>query len=105
MSDKTAGVAAPELATDLATLRTDIARLSDTILGLMRGGADAAGAAVRGAVGDARRPLSQAASGAQDSAFGAAANLERRIERNPRTAVLIAAAIGIALGMMSKSRR
>ena len=104
MSDRTADVAAPELAADLATLRADTARLSDTIVGLMRGGADAAGAAVRGAVGDARRPLSQAASDAQDSAFGAAANLERRIERNSLTAVLIAAGIGIALGMMSKSR-
>jgi ElaB/YqjD/DUF883 family membrane-anchored ribosome-binding protein len=70
----------------------------------MRGGADAAGAAVRGAVGDARRPLSQAASDAQGSAFGAAANLERRIVRSPLRTVLIAAGIGIALGMMSKSR-
>jgi ElaB/YqjD/DUF883 family membrane-anchored ribosome-binding protein len=104
MLDKTGDVPAPELAADLATLRADIARLSDTIVSLMHGRADAAGAAVRGVVGDARGPLSQAASDAQDSVFGVAANFERRIERNPLTAVLIAAGIGIAFGMMSKSR-
>jgi ElaB/YqjD/DUF883 family membrane-anchored ribosome-binding protein len=104
MSNKTGDVAAPDLAADVAALRADIARLSDTIAGLMRGQADAAGAAVKGAVGDARDQLSQAASHAQDSAFGVAADLERRIDKNPLTAVLIAAGIGMALGMMSKSR-
>jgi ElaB/YqjD/DUF883 family membrane-anchored ribosome-binding protein len=104
MSNKTGDVAAPDLAADVAALRADIARLSDTIAGLMRGQADAAGAAVKGAVGDARDQLSQAASHAQDGAFGAAADLERRIERNPLTAMLIAVGIGMALGMMTRSR-
>jgi ElaB/YqjD/DUF883 family membrane-anchored ribosome-binding protein len=103
MSNKT-GDAASDLSADLAALRADITRLSDTMTALMRSQADAAGAAVRGAVGEARDQLSQAAAQAQDSAFGAAADLERRIERNPLTAVLIAAGIGMALGMMSKSR-
>jgi ElaB/YqjD/DUF883 family membrane-anchored ribosome-binding protein len=104
MSNETGQAAAPDLAADLAALQTDMARLSDTLAGLMRGQADAAGAAVKGAVGDARDQLSQAACRAQDSAFDAAANLERRIERNPLTAVLIAAGIGMALGRMSRSR-
>lgn len=104
MTDQAGDVAAPDWAADLAAVRADIARLSDTIAGLMRGQADAAGAAVKGAVGDARDQLSQAASHAQDSAFGVAADLERRIDKNPLTAVLIAAGIGMALGMMSKSR-
>ena len=103
MSNKT-GDAVSDLSTDLAAVRADIARLSDTMAALMRSQADAAGAAVRGAVDGARDQLSQAAAQAQDSAFGAAADLERRIERNPLTAVLIAAGIGMALGMMSKSR-
>src|ERR1700683_3546344 len=103
MSNKT-GDAVSDLSTDLAAVRADIARLSDTMATLMRSQADAAGAAVRGAVDGARDQLSQAAAQAQDSAFGAAADLERRIERNPLTAVLIAAGIGMALGMMSKSR-
>ncbi len=105
MEDRTADGAAADIAADLATLRTDIKNLSDTIAGLMRGRSNAAGAAVKGAVGDARDQISQAASHAQDSVFGAAADLERRIERDPLTAVLIAAAIGIAIGMTTKSRR
>ena len=104
MTDKTVDVAAADFAADLAALRADIASLSETMGGLMRGRADAAGAAVKGAVGDARDQLLQAASHAQDSAFGAAADLERRIEKDPLTAVLIAADIGMAIGMMSKSR-
>jgi ElaB/YqjD/DUF883 family membrane-anchored ribosome-binding protein len=105
MTDKTSDFAAADFAADLAALRADIASLSETIAGLMRGRADAAGAAVKGAVGDARDQLSQAASHAHDSAFGAAADLERRIERDPLTAVLIAAGIGMAIGMMTKSRK
>jgi ElaB/YqjD/DUF883 family membrane-anchored ribosome-binding protein len=104
MSNKTGDFTSSDLNVDLAALRADIARLSDTVAAMVRVQADAAGAAVRGAVGDARDQLSQAASNAQDSAFGTAADLERRIERNPLTAVLIAAGIGMALGMMSKSR-
>ena len=96
--------AAADFAADLAALPANIANLSETIVGQMRGQADAAGAAVKGAVGDARDQLLQAASHAQDSAFGAAADLERRIEKDPLTAVLIAAGIGMAIGMMSKSR-
>jgi ElaB/YqjD/DUF883 family membrane-anchored ribosome-binding protein len=104
MTDKSGDGAAADYATDLAALRVDIANLTETIAGMLRGRADAAGAAVKGAVGDARDQLSQAAGHAQDSAFGVAADLERRIERDPLTAVLIAAAIGMAIGMISNSR-
>jgi ElaB/YqjD/DUF883 family membrane-anchored ribosome-binding protein len=104
MLNKTGDVAAPDLSADLAALRANLARLSDTIAVLMRGQADAAGAAVIGAVGDARDQLSQVAIHAQDSALGVAADFERRVEKNPLMAVLIAAGIGTALGMMSKSR-
>jgi len=105
MTDKSVDAAAADIAADLSALRADIAKLSETMTGLMRGRADAAGAAVKGVVGDARDQLSQAAGHAQDSALGAAADLERRIEKDPLTAVLIAAAIGVAIGMMTKSRR
>jgi ElaB/YqjD/DUF883 family membrane-anchored ribosome-binding protein len=104
MTDKSGHGAAVDLAADLAALRAYIANLSETIAGLSRGRADAAGAAVTGAVGDARDQLSQATRQAQDSVFGVAADLERRIERDPLTAVLIAAGIGMAIGMISKSR-
>jgi ElaB/YqjD/DUF883 family membrane-anchored ribosome-binding protein len=102
MSNKTGEPTAADLTSDLAALRADIARLSDTIAGLVRVQADQAGAAMRGAVGDARDQLSRAAADAQDSARNATVDLEQRIERNPLTAVLIAAGIGMALGMMSR---
>ena len=78
MTDKSGDSAATDFAGDLAALRTDIANLSETIAELMSGRANAT---------------------------GAAADLERRIERDPLTAVLIAAGIGMAIGMMTKSRR
>jgi ElaB/YqjD/DUF883 family membrane-anchored ribosome-binding protein len=111
MSNKSGDVTAADLSDELAALRADLSRLSDTMSGLVRSQANTAGAAMRGAMGDmrgamggARDQLSQAASQAQDSALGVAADLERRIEKNPLTAVLIAAGIGMALGMMNKSR-
>jgi len=102
MSNKTGEPTTADVTSDLAALRADITRLSDTISGLVRVQADQASAVVRGAVGDARDQLSRAAADAQDSARNAAVDLERRIERNPLTAVLIAAGIGMALGMMSR---
>jgi ElaB/YqjD/DUF883 family membrane-anchored ribosome-binding protein len=104
MTDKSGDGAAADIAADLENLRADIASLRETIVWLMSGRANAAGAAVKGAVGDARDQFSQAAGRAQDSAFGAAVELERRIEKDPLTALLIAAGIGMAIGMMSKSR-
>jgi ElaB/YqjD/DUF883 family membrane-anchored ribosome-binding protein len=104
MSANTNDAASADLSADLVALRADIARLSDTMAGLVRSQANSASAAVKGVMGDARDQLSQAASQAQESALGAAADLERRIEKNPLTAVLIAAGIGMALGMMSRSR-
>jgi len=104
MTDESGDGAAADFAADLASLRADIANLTESIAGLLRGRADAAGAAVKGAAGDARDHLSRAAGYAQDSAFDVAADLERRIERDPLTAVLIAAGIGMAIGMMTKSR-
>ena len=71
MTDKTGDGVAPDLAADLAAIRADIARLSETMAGLMRGQANAAGAAVKGAVGDARDQISQAASHAQDERVAA----------------------------------
>jgi len=97
MSDQSGAGAAADIAADLANLRTDIASLRESIAGLMIGRA--------GATGEARDRLSRAASEAQDSAFSAAADFERRIERDPLTVVLIAAGIGMAIGMMTKTRK
>jgi ElaB/YqjD/DUF883 family membrane-anchored ribosome-binding protein len=97
--------AAAELAANLASLKEDIARLTDTVSGLVRTQTDAAGTALREAMGGARDQFSQAAGQAQESAIGAIADLERRIEKNPLTAVLIAAGVGMIFGMMNRSRR
>jgi ElaB/YqjD/DUF883 family membrane-anchored ribosome-binding protein len=51
MSNETGHATAPDLAAALAALQADIARLSDTLAALMRGQADAAGAALERAVG------------------------------------------------------
>lgn len=104
MSNNANDTVASDLSADLASLREDIARLSHAVADLARAQTDAASAALKSAAGGAREQLSQAASQAQDGALGAAADLERRIEKYPLTAVLIAAGIGMALGMMSKSR-
>ena len=93
-----------DLSADLAALREDVARLSDTLAGVVRNQADAAGATIRGAVDDARGQLSQAAWSIRDGALDRSAELERRIERNPLTAVLIAAGVGLAFGVMSRPR-
>ena len=96
---------AAKLAADLAGLRGDMARLGDIMAGLVRAQAEAAGAALKDAVGGASEHFSQAAGQAQESALGAIADLERRIEKNPLTAVLIAAGVGMIFGMMNRSRR
>jgi ElaB/YqjD/DUF883 family membrane-anchored ribosome-binding protein len=92
------------VAADLAQLRDDVARMKDALSEFVRGETNSASAAIRSVVGDARSQMSQAAGAAQDSALSAAADFERRIEKNPLTAVLIAAGIGLALGVMTKSR-
>jgi ElaB/YqjD/DUF883 family membrane-anchored ribosome-binding protein len=55
-------------------------------------------------VADARGQLSQAAYSIRDGALDKSADFERRIERNPLTAVLIAAGVGLAFGVMSRQR-
>ena len=93
-----------DVSADLAGLRDDVARLSDALAGLLRGQADVAGASIRGALGDARSQLSQAASSIRDGALDRSADFERRIERSPLTAMLIAAVVGLAFGVMSRRR-
>jgi len=105
MTDKSADGAATDIAADLANLRSDVASLRESIAALMSGRAKAAGDAAKGVAGDTWDRLSPAAGHVQDSVLGAAADLEHRIERDPLTAVLIAAGIGMAIGMMTKTPR
>jgi ElaB/YqjD/DUF883 family membrane-anchored ribosome-binding protein len=104
MTHEKADAEASAIAADLTQLRADIAQLKDTLADLVRGEAGQARATIRNAAKDARNQVSNAAANAQDSAFAVAADFERSIEKNPLTAVLIATGIGLALGVLSRSR-
>jgi len=93
-----------DLTTDLSAIRQDIARLAETVSGLVQGQTQAAGTAASAAVGDAKEALSNTASYVQDRARAATGEIEANISRNPLTAVMVSFAIGMALGMISRTR-
>ncbi len=95
---------AADLSADLAALREDVARLSDTLAGLVRNQTDAANATMRGVIDDARGQLSLAAGSIRAGALDKSADFERRIERNPVAAMLIAAGLVLAFGVISRTR-
>ncbi len=95
---------AGDFATDLAALRQDIARLADTISTLVQHQKQAAGSRVFEAVGDAGGKLASTAAGAQSRICAATGAIEESIERSPLTAVLIALAVGMSLGLLCRSR-
>ena len=74
--------AAGDLAADLAALRQDVARLSETVSEL-----------VHHQVADA-----------QENVRAVRGEIEASIERNPMTAVPIAFGIGMLIGRMNRSR-
>jgi len=93
-----------KLTSDYDALRTDIAKLSETVTQLVAKQADLAGGRVADAVDNAKAALADSAGKAQDRVKSAGAELEASIERNPYSAVLIALGIGVALGLMNRSR-
>ncbi|GGH26891.1 hypothetical protein GCM10007036_35040 [Alsobacter metallidurans] len=99
---------------DLAAVRNDLARLADTVSNMVAGRGGVARNA-RGAVDQARdkvyaraNDLGKAggmlADEARDRLNRANRQIENRIEHNPIRAVLIAAGVGLVLGLMSRSR-
>jgi uncharacterized protein YjbJ (UPF0337 family) len=64
-------------------------------------GASGAVKAVSDSMGTASESISQSAAAAQDQLVSFEADLEKRIQRNPWTAVLIAAGVGLLIGKMS----
>jgi ElaB/YqjD/DUF883 family membrane-anchored ribosome-binding protein len=104
---------AADVNAELATLRADIARLSDSIAQLLQREADEAATRIRTGVGraadvvtsvadDVKRTGRQMAADAQEGVRSATSELEASIERNPLTAVLIAAGVGLVFGLMSR---
>jgi ElaB/YqjD/DUF883 family membrane-anchored ribosome-binding protein len=98
------GADSEAITANFAALRGDIARLSDSVSTLARHQADSAGAAVGTAIDTAKGKLTQVANSAQGQAMSVSADFERRIAANPLTAVLIAAGVGVTIGLMTKSR-
>jgi uncharacterized protein YjbJ (UPF0337 family) len=64
-------------------------------------GASGAAKAVSDSVGTASESISQSAAAAQDQLVSLEAEFEKRIRRNPWTAILIAAGVGLLIGKMS----
>lgn len=78
---------------DLAMLKDDVARLTDTLSTLVSDGAATARNAAREGVDTARQKATDAAD-----------DLSETIEQNPLTAVLVALGIGYVVGALGRRR-
>lgn len=103
---------ADDMAAELTRLREDFGRLSNSVSELVKSQANSTAETLRstvasmsGAAADRAADLTSSALQMTDTAQKAALNVSRdveaAIERNPLTAVMIAAGIGIVLGMAS----
>ncbi len=108
--DQTPGMT--ELTNDLTRIREDLGRLTETVTQMLTGGGSVTDR-VRGTVEGARQNLAGTAEtvmqssrdymyGAQGMVRDAAGRLETSVERNPLTAVMVAAALGLVVGMMGR---
>lgn len=86
---------------DLASLRDDIAKLTQTVNRLVQDGAVSARGRVMDAVGAAGDNLSQSASIAQEKLVSVEADVESRIKKNPWTAVAIAVTLGLLISKLT----
>lgn len=99
------GTHADDLSSDFATLRGDLAKLTDTVSTLVRNQTDNAGNTVRTAIGQARETIHSTANQATDRVTALGDEFEASIGRNPLTAVLIALGVGVVAGMLTGHRR
>jgi len=94
-----------DMTADMAALREDVARLSETISALLQSQAQGAAHHVSDAVDDAKAKFASTAADVKSRIDAACGEIETSIERNPVTAMLISFGVGMALGMMSRSRQ
>jgi ElaB/YqjD/DUF883 family membrane-anchored ribosome-binding protein len=103
---------APDLSSDLAQLRADFARLSDSVTDLMKGQVNVAtkavkdnvtnaGSAITNTVNDVGASTLNFANSAQDSMRSASNDLQATVKQNPVAAALLAAGLGLVLGMVT----
>ena len=88
----------------LAALRQDVARLSESVSAFLQNPAPGVAQQVSDAVDDTKAKLSSTAADVKSRVKAAGGEIEASIERNPLTAVMISFGVGVALGMMSRSR-
>jgi ElaB/YqjD/DUF883 family membrane-anchored ribosome-binding protein len=88
----------------LAALRQDIARLSESVSALLQNPAPGVVQQVSDAVDDAKAKFSSTAADVKSRVSAAGGEVEATIERHPLTAILISFGVGMALGVMSRSR-
>jgi ElaB/YqjD/DUF883 family membrane-anchored ribosome-binding protein len=92
-----------DLMADYTALREDISKLTATVTELVRNQAASAADNVSGAVDQARQKVADTANRAQERMSSAASELEASIERNPITAVVIALAAGLIVGLFTRA--
>jgi ElaB/YqjD/DUF883 family membrane-anchored ribosome-binding protein len=111
-----------DVSSEIDTLRSDLSRLASAVGGLVSDQARATSSDAQSAWSSLGKTVSSRASDAYDKASRwssrgsdmasdaadslqkANSHLEDTIERNPIAAVLVAAGIGLAIGLMSRSR-
>jgi len=89
---------------DLDALRSDVARLAESISALAQHGTQAASHQFTDVVGDAQDKIVSSAAKAQTQFRAAGDDFEARIARNPLTAMSIAFGVGMCFGLLSRSR-
>ena len=96
--------AGEDMTADLAALRQDVARLSESISALLQSQAKGAAQHVSDTVDDAKARFASTAADVTSRVHAAGGEIEASIARNPLTAMLIAFSVGMAVGMVSRSR-
>ena len=103
MTEKSDGNAA-DFAADLAALRQEVAHLAGSVSDLVRSQTRAAGVRISEAVREAGNKLASTAACERNSVRVVRGEIEERIEHNPLMSVLIALAVGVSIGLISRSR-
>jgi len=98
-----AAKAAQDFTTDLATLRDDIAKLTSTVSQLLRARAAGATGRVYNSYAETVDHLGDRAAEARDHLGSLGHEVETKIERNPLSAILVAALAGLLLGLFSRA--
>ena len=112
MKDPNAFRETPDLPAELKQLRDDFGHLANSVSELVKQQATAAtsklrehattaGNALASNLNDIGNSASKLTEGAQANVMSTSRDLEASIERNPLTAVMVAAGIGMVLGMIS----